>query len=399
MVTRMNSSHKLMVRFHAPHPSKRGFDRWLKGIFAMASALLVGFSCSFPPFVTDVYADNQTGIALYMDTFLGKVSATSSKGTVTGNARRYTSVTVPSQDRQSGLISTYNTGTQSDVNHKITKCYVTVTSGQFEPSEHDRWMIIALGWEYFPTYSYPSSGYSFNVLYKGYNDKNYKTSASGGKHLNDINFYQQGTTSKSNCYVDVVEVKVPANACTIWFELPANYYMLDEGYASSHNYFGAYSSWLWDDYSQVEVFNQMLQQLKDINAELDTQTKILNSIDGTTKSIYDILYNALHDESANFDKETQQVAEKVMQQENGERYWNDKNTENFNAIGLESFSFSHGVVSALGVVGGLFEGLWDSLGDASIIFLFPLIFGVALVVIGRVSRSSGKGKSKGGDKE
>lgn len=86
-----------------------------------------------------------------------------------------------------------------------------------------------------------------------------------------------------------------------------------------------------------------------------------------------------------------------MQRVDSEQYWSDKNTETFNALDLGNFTFGDGVVSALPVVGNLFKGLWDSFGDATLIITFPLMLGVALVIVGRISRSSGKGSKKGGD--
>ena len=113
--------------------------------------------------------------------------------------------------------------------------------------------------------------------------------------------------------------------------------------------------------------------------------------------IYSLLRDTLADESVAIDNKSQHVADQIMQQDNSEQYWNDKNQENFNALDLNNFSFSSGVVSALGTVGNLFTSIWNSLGDTVIIFTFPLILGITLVAIGRVSRHGGKGKDdKGG---
>lgn len=161
------------------------------------------------------------------------------------------------------------------------------------------------------------------------------------------------------------------------------------------------------DDALLNYLDSIIRSLSEINAELDTQTTILNScvaylnnVDSNVSSIYDLLHNALSQESTEMDSKSKAVAESVMQQDNAEQYWNDKNQENFNAIGLDNFSFGDGVVSGLGTVGGLFQGLWDSLADAVIIYVFPLVLGLSLVVIGRISRSSGKGgkgKHDGGE--
>lgn len=133
---------------------------------------------------------------------------------------------------------------------------------------------------------------------------------------------------------------------------------------------------------------------------VDPNTNYGDLINKQCNDIYTLLHDTLADESAQIDNKSKQVAESVMQQENSEQYWNDKNQENFDALDLNNFSFSSGVVSALGTVGNLFTSIWNSLGDTVVIFTFPLMLGITLVAIGRVSRHGGKGKSgKGGDSE
>lgn len=156
------------------------------------------------------------------------------------------------------------------------------------------------------------------------------------------------------------------------------------------------------------ILTQLLTVSKDIGIDTDTMVKLLTTINSNVallqsdvSGIYDLLKSALADESAELDKKTEQAAESIMQRTDSEKYWSDKNQDNFNALNIDNFSFGDGVVSALGVVGGLFSGLWDALGDGIIVYTFPLILGVALVLVGRLARSSGKGRNKsdsaGGD--
>lgn len=156
------------------------------------------------------------------------------------------------------------------------------------------------------------------------------------------------------------------------------------------------------------ILTQLLVVSKDIGIDTDTMVNLLTTINSNVgllqsdvSGIYDLLKSALADESAELDKKTEQAAESIMQRIDSEKYWSDKNQDNFNALNIDNFSFGDGVVSALGVVGGLFSGLWDALGDGIIVYTFPLILGVALVLVGRLARSSGKGRNKsdsaGGD--
>lgn len=155
------------------------------------------------------------------------------------------------------------------------------------------------------------------------------------------------------------------------------------------------------------TLKSLLAVAKEIGIDTDTMVKLLTTINSNVallqsdvSGIYELLKTALADESAELDKKTEQAAESIMQRTDSEQYWSDKNQDNFNALNIDNFSFGDGVVSALGTVGGLFSGLWDALGDGIIVYTFPLMLGVALVLVGRLARSSGKGHNKsdsGGD--
>lgn len=155
------------------------------------------------------------------------------------------------------------------------------------------------------------------------------------------------------------------------------------------------------------TLKSLLAVAKEIGIDTDTIVKLLTTINSNVallqsdvSGIYELLKTALADESAELDKKTEQAGESIMQRIDSEQYWSDKNQDNFNALNIDNFSFGDGVVSALGTVGGLFSGLWDALGDGIIVYTFPLMLGVALVLVGRLARSSSKGHNKsdsGGD--
>lgn len=166
------------------------------------------------------------------------------------------------------------------------------------------------------------------------------------------------------------------------------------------------------DDDTIALLDEIITLLGSIDAELDTQTELLNSIiqylNGMDQmlndigqnvyGIYDLLKNALAQEGEELSQDAAHLGDTILQRADSEQYWKDKNTENFEALDLENFKFDGGLISGLSVVGNLFSGIWDSLGAVSVMFTFPLILGVSLVVVGRVARSAGKGKSdKGGD--
>lgn len=168
-----------------------------------------------------------------------------------------------------------------------------------------------------------------------------------------------------------------------------------------------------DNVEVLSYLDQIVQHLANMDTDLDTVIQLMHScvdylnkislstddIAKNVKGIYDLLKNALAEESAAVSQESKKVGDQIMMQTDGESYWKDKNTENFNSLDIGNFAFDNGLMQALRAVGKWFSNLWDSLGPVTIIFTFPLVLGVSLVVVGRVSRSAGKGSrsGKGGD--
>ena len=150
---------------------------------------------------------------------------------------------------------------------------------------------------------------------------------------------------------------------------------------------------------------QIVDQLTELNKDTDTIINLLTSIDThltnvdkTTTDIYSLLRETLTDESTELSNASKSAAETIMRQQDSEQYWTDKNTDTFEKLDLNNFSFSDSILSGLQVVGNMFSSLWSAIGDVSIIYIFPLTLGVALVVIGRIAKSGGKGHKKdGGD--
>lgn len=179
------------------------------------------------------------------------------------------------------------------------------------------------------------------------------------------------------------------------------------------------------DQSVVEQVNAILEEVRKVNGNLTSALSVLNQIlsecqkihadtlniisilglcrdqlvylNGKVDSIYTLLKDSLASESAAVDSKSEQLAGQIMQRVDSEQYWSDKNTETFNALDIDNFTFGDGVVGALPTVGNLFKSLWDSFGEVTLIFSFPLMLGIALVIVGRISRTSGKGSKKGGD--
>lgn len=87
----------------------------------------------------------------------------------------------------------------------------------------------------------------------------------------------------------------------------------------------------------------------------------------------------------------------INNHEEYESQWTGSMTDNFNALGFSDFSWSDSLVSGFSLFSGIFMDIWRALGGATILFTFPLLLGIALLLVGRISRSGGRsGSGKGG---
>lgn len=355
----------------------------LKKLCAICSVVLVAFSCSLLPAVISPAWAADTD-QYYMDLFFAPPSI----DPIMKSDQCHVN------SRQSVLAYAWTPKTT------FASSRIKVVSSTFEPSDHERYLYVTYGIRSSVNGSvlFSSGGnyYADLTYHKNYTSDTY-TAASA------VTFIGSQSQYNTNARIITVKIAIPAEASSFSFHPTWGW----DGTSSDATY-GIYceSAYLIDSSEDISaLIDDILKQCIDMNAELDTQTSLLRSIstkvtsiNNKVTSIYGLLSTALADDKAVIDNKTQQVADQIMQQDNAEQYWNDKNQENFNALDLNNFSFSSGVVTALGTVGNLFSSIWNSLGDTVLIFTFPLMLGITLVVIGRVSRHGGKGNDdKGGD--
>ena len=352
----------------------------LKKVCAICSAVLVAFSCSLvPAVISPVWAADTD--QYYMDLFFAPPSI----DPIMKSDQCHVN------SRQSVLAYAWTPKAT------FTNARVKVVSSTFDPADHERYLYVTYGIRSTVNGSvlYNTDSFSSDLTYR----KNFLTDEYTASSA--VSFLGRQPQYNNNGRFFTVKVAIPAQATSFMF----NPVWTWDGTSSTATY-GIYceSAYLVDTSEDIaSLIDDILKQCIDMNAELDTQTSFLRTISSrvtfiskNVSSIYELLHTALADETAVLDNKSQQVADQIMQQDNAEQYWNDKNQENFNALDLNNFSFSSGVVSALGTVGNLFTSIWNSLGDTVLIFTFPLMLGITLVAIGRVSRHGGKGKDEKG---
>lgn len=357
----------------------------LKKVCAICSAVLVAFSCSLVPAVISPAWAADTD-QYYMDLFFAPPSI----DPIMKSDQCHVN------SRQSVLAYAWTPKAT------FSSARIKVVSSSFEPADHERYLYVTYGIRSTVNSSvlFSSGGnyYADLIYHKNYTTDQFTSSSA-------VTFIGSQIQFNTNARIITVKVAIPAQASSFSFHPTWGW----DGTSSDATY-GIYceSAYLVDTTEDIAaLIDNILTQCIDMNAELDSQTALLRTIstkvtfiNNKVNNIYDLLKTALADETAVLDNKSKQVADQIMQQDNAEQYWNDKNQENFNALDLNNFSFSSGVVSALGTVGNLFSSIWNSLGDTVLIYTFPLMLGITLVAIGRVSRHGGKGKDdKGGDSD
>lgn len=96
-----------------------------------------------------------------------------------------------------------------------------------------------------------------------------------------------------------------------------------------------------------------------------------------------------------------QAQDDLNKHEEYESQWVGSMTENFNNLNLSNFTFPVGLISGFDLLRGIFQDLWNGMGEYRILYVFPLTLAVVLLLIGRLAKDTIKGpqrapKDKGG---
>lgn len=293
---------------------------------------------------------------------------------------------------------------------------VLIDIPEIYPTSYSRTLVLDVGFSGNPRIV-PSA-------YNGSSDVVYTCSSYQHETLSGgcVNVYDNNLTT-AHGYTVTHHITIPANATTLSTQSSVDFRIYGDNSEVGVVSYGGYVV-ASADHNLVDIVSKILSRVKKIDGNVKSSLTALNSIlvqcqgikadtssissilqivsdnivalNGKVDDIYTLLKDSLAQESQSIDNKSQQVAGQIMQRVDAEQFWTDKNTENFDALDMGNWTFGDGVVGALPTVGNLFKSLWDSIGDATFIFVFPLMLGIALVIVGRLSRTSGKGSKKGG---
>lgn len=111
----------------------------------------------------------------------------------------------------------------------------------------------------------------------------------------------------------------------------------------------------------------------------------------------DFLFSILSGNTSVIDGFNDEAQNNINEHEALESQWTGSMTSNFNALNLDDFTIPDGLVSGFALISGIFNDLWNGMGEFKIVYVFPLTLGVVLLLIGRISKfSGGHGSAKRG---
>lgn len=143
----------------------------------------------------------------------------------------------------------------------------------------------------------------------------------------------------------------------------------------------------------LNIWNQLIQEytrLGTINTNIETGNGILTDISNYASLIYALLDTALEDESQELTDSATQAMNQVQMQADTESYWLSRNQTAYDELNIANYRFDGEPLKGIQVAANIFYRLWVSLGTYQIVITFGLMFAVALVLIGRIARTSRK---------
>lgn len=110
---------------------------------------------------------------------------------------------------------------------------------------------------------------------------------------------------------------------------------------------------------------------------------------GTSDSAATVFDVSFLSPDAALDADVDQAQDDINNHESIESQWTGSMSSNFDALDMDSFTFPSGLLSGFSLITGIFQDLWNGMGDYKILYVFPLFLGIALLLIGRISKFSG----------
>lgn len=148
--------------------------------------------------------------------------------------------------------------------------------------------------------------------------------------------------------------------------------------------------------TDTDTIIEILNQIKNLD---ESQLSVLNyiltttqSLDTTVKQIYALMLSEVSG-SDDLSEDAASASGSINNNDVQEIHWQTSMSYNFDQLQLGNYNLNL-LGGGLALVGNMFSSIWSAFGQWSIVFTFPLILGIALLVIGRLSKTGGGNSSR-----
>ena len=168
--------------------------------------------------------------------------------------------------------------------------------------------------------------------------------------------------------------------------------------------------------SAVSILSTLSNQLSTLNTTASSirsyMTTMLNMIVSTIEEesgniqtaiaqaeqkLEDFLNETFGEAAGTLEEDSQGLSDSIGSLDNQEQSHFDNMSTNFQNLNMSGFAFSTGFISAFQVCGNIFTQIWNALGDYKAVYLAPLFLAIALLLIGRISRTASHRSSSKND--
>lgn len=305
------------------------------------------------------------------------------------------------------------------------------TTNTFKPTSYGRTLVFAFSPNIIEGYGYVDAGWLSD---SSTGTVQYKLQDSSPNEWQETTYTLNGVVRSSydvNFHPYMFYVSVPANAILMRFDTSENIAWQVASYNGTVTYnFALLGAWVLetDDNSIVNLVQRILSQTEQINtnanniytsvvnitnqlialnADTDTIITMLSGLEDLSNkqlaelerisfnvdAIYALLADSLVDEADQFDEGTQKLADDIQQSANSEARWQANMQGSYEELNISNTNFGN-LNGSIVFVMQLFEDMFDTFGAWSILFTFPLTIGIALLVIGRISKFGGGNSSR-----
>lgn len=150
------------------------------------------------------------------------------------------------------------------------------------------------------------------------------------------------------------------------------------------------------DATTVDIYNLLASQFELLISTVNTASSdIQSAIASQTASLIAYFDNVFSGAVGDLPQKSEDLYTSIGNMTESENDYKSNASSKFEEINATFTGFTGGTLSGITLVSTLFSQVWNSLGEYSVVYSFPLLLGLCLLLIGRISKSEKTGSFKG----